>query len=48
MPSIERFNGTRVKLKGYLTQITFKLRYKKDKIETAADAVAYAGLFLIK
>ena len=26
--------------------MAFKLRYKKDKIGTAADAVAYTGLFL--
>ena len=48
MLSIKRFNGTKVKLKGYLIQMTLKLRYKKNKIETAADAVAYTGLFLTK
>ena len=46
MPSIKRFNEIKVRLKGYLTQMIFKFRYEKDKIETAANAVVYAGLFL--
>src|SRR6266567_3751783 len=44
--AVKRFNGTRVKLKGYLTQISLKLRYKGPKIATPADAVAYTGMFL--
>src|SRR6266568_7883150 len=37
----------RVRLKGYLTQMSLKLRYKGPKIVTPADTVAYAGIFLI-
>ena len=37
----------RVKLKGYLIQISLKLRYKGPKIAILADAVAYTGMFLI-
>ena len=37
----------RIKLKGYLTQISLKLRYKRPKIVTPADAVVYTGIFLI-
>ena len=46
MPSVKRFNRIKTKLKGYLIQMTLKLRYKKDKIGTAANAVIYTGLFL--
>jgi hypothetical protein len=28
MPSIKRFSGEKVKLKGFLTQIKLKIRYK--------------------
>ena len=35
-----------IKLKGYLTQISLKLRYKGPKIATPADAVVYIGIFL--
>ena len=48
MPLIKRFNRTRVKFKGYLIQMTLKLKYEKDEIETVADAVAYVGLFLTR
>src|SRR6266576_3666382 len=44
--AVKRFNGTQIKLKGYLTQISLKLRYKGPKIATLADTVAYAGIFL--
>src|SRR6266567_4835628 len=44
--AVKRFNGTRVKLKGYLTQMSLKLRYKRPKIVMLADAVAYVGMFL--
>ena len=47
LPAVKRFNGTRVKLKGYLTQISLKLRYEGPKIATLADVVVYAGMFLI-
>ena len=35
-----------MKLKGYLTQISLKLKYKGPKIATPADAVTYIGIFL--
>src|SRR6266704_3280539 len=44
--SIERFDGTRLKLKGFLSQIQFKVMQKKAKIGTPMDQVIYAGLFL--
>ena len=44
--AVKQFNGTRVKLKGYLTQMSLKLRYKGPKIATPADAVVYTGIFL--
>ena len=46
LPVVKQFNRTRVKLKGYLTQILLKLRYKGPKIATLADAVVYTGMFL--
>ena len=36
----------RIKLKGYLTQISLKLRYEGPKIVILADAVIYIGMFL--
>ena len=44
---VKRFDRTRVKLKGYLMQMLLKLRYEGPKIATLADAVVYAGIFLI-
>ena len=35
-----------IKLKGYFTQISLKLRYKGPKIVTPVDAVVYTGIFL--
>src|SRR5271170_7750109 len=46
LPSIERFDGTRSKLKGFLLQIRFKVTQEGLKIGTAVDQVAYVGLFL--
>jgi hypothetical protein len=46
MPSIERFSGEKVKLKGFLTQVKLKIRYKGQKLPIVADQVAYVGLFL--
>ena len=46
MPTIERFNRTRIKLKGFLAQIRLKLHNKGYKVATQAEAVAYTGLFL--
>ena len=44
---VKRFDGTQVKLKGYLTQIALKLRYKGHRIATPLDMVVYAGIYLI-
>ena len=44
---VKRFDKTKVKLKGYLTQMSLKLRYKRPKIVILADAVVYIGMFLI-
>jgi hypothetical protein len=46
LPSIERFLGERLKLKGFLTQINFKITWEGAKLATAIDRVAYIGLFL--
>src|SRR6266567_1707944 len=46
LPAVKQFNGIWVKLKGYLTQISLKLRYKGPKIATPADTVIYIGIFL--
>src|SRR6266550_3162652 len=48
LPSIERFDGTRSKLKGFLSQIKFKITQENIKITTPMDQVAYIGLFLTK
>ena len=32
MPSIKRFSGKKAKLKGFLTQIKLKIRYKGAKL----------------
>jgi diketogulonate reductase-like aldo/keto reductase len=46
IPSIKRFSGEKVKLKGFLTQIKLKIRYKGQKLPIVVDQVAYIGLFL--
>jgi hypothetical protein len=46
LPSIERFAGERSKLKGFLTQMHFKVTQEAAKLATPMDQVAYAGLFL--
>jgi hypothetical protein len=46
MPSVEQFSEERVKLKGFLTQIKLKIRYKGQKLPIVIDQVAYTGLFL--
>src|SRR6266699_5989062 len=43
---VKRFNRIRVELKGYLTQISLKLRYKGHRIIILIDAVVYAGIYL--
>ena len=44
--SIEQFNRTRLKLKGFPLQMRFKVIQEKDKIGIPMDQVIYAGLFL--
>ena len=43
---IKRFDGTRNKLKGFLTQIRMKVLYEGAKLPILLDQVAYIGLFL--
>jgi hypothetical protein len=43
---IKQFSKKKVKLKGFLTQIKLKIRYKGIKLPIVADQVAYTGLFL--
>ena len=47
MPLVEKFSGEKAKLKGFLTQIKLKIRYKGVKLPIVVDQMAYAGLFLI-
>ncbi len=44
--SIERFDGTRLKLKEFLLQIKFKIIQESLKIGTLMDQVMYTKLFL--
>ena len=44
--SIEQFNGTRSKLKGFLSQMRFKVTQEKAKMGILMDQVMYARLFL--
>jgi hypothetical protein len=37
MPSIKRFSEKKVKLKGFLTQIKLKIRYKGQKLPIVVD-----------
>jgi hypothetical protein len=46
MPSIKRFSREKIKLKGFLTQIRLKIRYKGRKLPMVIDQVAYIELFL--
>ena len=46
LPSIEQFDGTRLKLKGFLSQMRFKVMQEKAKISTPMDQVMYTRLFL--
>jgi hypothetical protein len=46
MPSIKRFSGEKVKLKGFLTQMKLKIKYKGVKLPIVIDQVAYIRLFL--
>ena len=44
--AVKQFNRTRVKLKGYLIQMSLKLRYKGPKIAILVDTIIYIGIFL--
>ena len=46
LPEIKRFNRMQIELKGYLIQISLKLRYKGYRIATPLDAVTYTGIYL--
>jgi hypothetical protein len=46
IPSVKQFSREKVKLKGFLTQIKLKIRYKGMKLPIVIDQVAYIGLFL--
>src|SRR6266705_4111881 len=48
LPSIERFDGTRLKLKGFLLQIKFKIMQESIKIRIPMDQVIYVRLFLTR
>jgi hypothetical protein len=37
MPSIKKFNREKIKLKGFLTQIKLKIRYKRQKLPIVID-----------
>ena len=47
MPSVKKFSSKKAKLKGFLTQIKLKIRYKGVKLPLIVDQVVYAGLFLM-
>jgi len=47
LPSVKRYIGKKSKLKGFITQITFKVMQERAKLATPIDRVVYAGLFLL-
>ena len=47
IPLVKKFSNKKAKLKGFLTQIKLKIRYKGVKLPIVVDQVAYTGLFLI-
>jgi hypothetical protein len=48
IPSVKQFSGEKLKLKGFLTQIKLKVRYKGMKLPIVTDQVAYIELFLAR
>ena len=46
MLAVKRFNGARLKFRGFLVQIRLKLHSKGHKVPILANTVAYIGLFL--
>ena len=47
LPLIKRFLGKKLKLKGFLIQMHFKVMQEGAKLVITIDYVTYAGLFLI-
>ena len=47
IPLIKQFNGDPKKLKGFMAQIKFKIGQEGIRLNTLADKVAFAGMFLI-
>ena len=47
LPLVERFIGEKLKLKGFLAQMSFKVTQEGVKLATPIDKVVYAGLFLL-
>ena len=43
---VKRFIGEKLKLKGFLVQISFKVSQEGAKLAIPMDRVVYAGLFL--
>ena len=48
LPFIKRFVGERLKLKGFLMQMHFKITQEAVKLPTPMDQVVYIELFLTK
>ena len=46
LPSIKQFLGEKLKLKGFLMQMHFKVVQEGAKLAILLDQVAYVGLFL--
>ena len=44
--TVKHYNNSRTGLKGYLTQISLKIKTKALKLSLARDTVAYIGIFL--
>jgi hypothetical protein len=44
---VKQFSRKKAKLKGFLTQMKLKIRYKGIKLPIVIDQVAYIRLFLI-
>jgi len=48
LPLIKRFLGERLKLKGFLMQMHFKVTQKEAKLLIPVDRITYIGLFLLR
>ena len=47
LPSVKRFTGEKLKLKGFLAQMSFKVTQEGAKLAIPMDKVVYTGLFLL-